>query len=123
MEAYKNCVAVSICHGRAIIVGRIRVVVARHHHAKALALEFRLHTSRHLEHEVLFHRGILAARAGICAAVRRIENDYRTRRRRSLIRRKRSLPREWRRRLRRLLLVALRLLLGGGLRDCKRRNY
>ncbi len=79
VQADKYCIAVGIRDCSAIFIGRVGIVVARHHHAITLTLEFTSHHPRKNQDDVLFHLAVWPARAVIRSAVRRIDDDHRTR--------------------------------------------
>ena len=74
VQANEYGVAMGVSDRGPVVVGGIRVVAARHNHAIAVPLELGAHRLRHLQHDVLL-RDRFAARSGIRAAVRWIEND------------------------------------------------
>ena len=98
MKSDEQGIAVCIRDGRAIVVRRIRIIVARHNHVIALLLKVSAHGSRKFQDHVLFNCPTLAARARVRAAVPGIEHDHgsdeccgslrRTRGRRCLLRRR-----------------------------------
>src|SRR5215470_9543643 len=75
METDENGVAIRVRDGSAVVVGRVRIAVARQHHAETLALELIAHGARILQNEVLLDCSRRASRATVRAAMRRIENN------------------------------------------------
>ena|SRR5271156_6994141 len=105
VDADEDRIAMGIGDGGAVVVGRVRIVVARHQHAEALALELDAYDARDQEDAFFFDGSVWPARAGVRAAVAWIEDDERT-----------SVDGRWRRGLRRrCLLRGGRLLLRRGL--------
>lgn len=75
MQTDESRIAVDVYHSGSIVIGRIRIVVARHYHAIAETLKFRAETPSKLQHHVLFYCAARSARAAIGPTVAGIEND------------------------------------------------
>ena len=77
MDADEHRVAMGIGDGGAVVIGKVRIVIARHHDAIALPLEFDSHDSGDQKYQLFFHDSACGARAGVRAAMAWIEDHER----------------------------------------------
>ena len=74
MKAHEHGIAVGIGESGAIVVGRIAVIVASHHHVIAQPLEFSTQYSGELEHHVFFDDAVSAVRSRVGTTMAGVEN-------------------------------------------------
>lgn len=79
METDKDRIAIGVGDCSAVIIRGIGIIVSSHHYSKSLAFEFQSRIPREYQNNVLLYGAALASRAIVGAAVRRIENDHRSR--------------------------------------------
>jgi hypothetical protein len=82
VEADKNHIAIRISKRSTIVVGRIRIIVSRHHDAKSFTLEGRPCSACKQQRQIFFYHAAWSARSIVHAAMRRVEYDYNSRVRR-----------------------------------------
>ena len=77
MHADEHRIAIGIRYRRPVFVGRIRIVIPGHHHAKSLPLEFQADLPRLSQYDVFLHDSVRPLRAVVGPPVRRIDHNRR----------------------------------------------
>lgn len=77
MQADEEGVAKGVGDRRTVVVRRIGIIIPGHHHAKALALEFRPRNPGEQKNDILLDGTARSACAAIRAAMRWVKNDDR----------------------------------------------
>lgn len=76
VQAHEYRISIGISESGAIVVGGIRIVVARHHDSVSEALQFRAKRSSELQDQILLRDAGSSARARVRAAVPWIEHNH-----------------------------------------------